>query len=75
MKTCHQFKIVRAEYEREIGFMLAPPSGMRAGRRRSPVRSKLPRRNSGWPARSTVTSGAAPSAAELGKAPAQSSYP
>ncbi|NEA55343.1 hypothetical protein G3I60_14590 [Streptomyces sp. SID13666] len=23
MKTCHQFKTVRAEYEREIGFMLA----------------------------------------------------
>ncbi|MFJ6017591.1 hypothetical protein [Streptomyces sp. NPDC092952] len=23
MKTCHQFNIVRAEYEREIGFMLA----------------------------------------------------
>ncbi|MBC3988742.1 hypothetical protein [Streptomyces buecherae] len=23
MKTCHQFVAVRAEYEREIGFMLA----------------------------------------------------
>ena len=23
MKTCHQFDTVRAEYEREIGFMLA----------------------------------------------------
>ncbi|MFE2587681.1 hypothetical protein ACFXDD_01765 [Streptomyces anthocyanicus] len=23
MKTCHQFKIVRAEYEREIGYLLA----------------------------------------------------
>ncbi|MEV7064347.1 hypothetical protein AB0N97_16290 [Streptomyces collinus] len=23
MKTCHQFNTVRAEYEREIGFMLA----------------------------------------------------
>ncbi len=23
MKTCHQFKTVRAEYEREIGFMIA----------------------------------------------------
>ncbi|XVV38422.1 hypothetical protein ACQPXT_34835 [Streptomyces sp. CA-100214] len=23
MKACHQFKSVRAEYEREIGFMLA----------------------------------------------------
>ncbi|MFF8447744.1 hypothetical protein ACF06Q_08585 [Streptomyces leeuwenhoekii] len=23
MKTCHQFKAVHAEYEREIGFMIA----------------------------------------------------
>ncbi|MEN8654371.1 hypothetical protein ABCR94_28185 [Streptomyces sp. 21So2-11] len=23
MKTCHQFKTVRAEYEREIGYMIA----------------------------------------------------
>ncbi|MCX4531006.1 hypothetical protein [Streptomyces sp. NBC_01669] len=23
MKTCHQFKTVRGEYEREIGYMLA----------------------------------------------------
>ena len=23
MKTCNQFKIVRADYEREIGFMIA----------------------------------------------------
>ncbi len=67
MKTCHQFDIVRAEYEREIGFMLAHskrhegrPSAKSSAKQAASTKQRMARALN-------TTSGAAPSAAEPAK--------
>ncbi|GAA3196281.1 MULTISPECIES: hypothetical protein [Streptomyces] len=50
MKTCHQFATVRAEYEREIGYMLAHasrhagrPAGKSSAKQASSTRQRMAR--------------------------------